>query len=97
MISERGGSIIAPNNQASACTGTPQLAPRGKELIAGGTARGKRLVRMVQQQHLVAPTLYTHMKGLPEPLDTHTHIMNNRLNSPHTQCLVGYKTHKYEN
>ena len=74
-----------------------QLAPRGRELIAGGTARGKRLVRMVQQQHLVAPTLYTHMKSLPEPLDTNTHIMKIRLNSPHTQCLVGYKTHKYEN
>ena len=75
MIAERGGSIIAPNNQASACTGTPQMAPRGKELIAGGTARGKRLVRMVQQQHLVAPTLYTHMKGLPEHFDRQTHIM----------------------
>jgi hypothetical protein len=34
---------------------------------------------MGQQQHLVAPTPYTHMKGLPEQLTDETH--NRKLSS----------------
>ena len=71
LIAERESTacIIAPTTKRQPVPARPSWRPRGKELIAGGTARGKRLVRMVQQQHLVAPTPYTHMKGLPEHFD----------------------------
>ena len=42
MIAERGGSIIAPTTKRQPVPARPSWRPREKELIAGGTARGKR-------------------------------------------------------